>query len=95
MQPPLGQWHTVRGSPLILQQRMCSQFLNVDPYPFSVQTQMSLWDATQRLVNSFKDVAGGALRRYKSGGGSFVPSPGNRSFPLTPFTLLHLVAAAS
>ncbi|GAB4819663.1 hypothetical protein N2152v2_006709 [Parachlorella kessleri] len=34
-----------------------SVFLDVDPYPFSVVTQMTLWDATQRLVNSFKDVA--------------------------------------
>ncbi len=35
------------------------QYLDIQPHPMSVTTQMSLWDAVQRLVNAFKDVAGG------------------------------------
>ncbi|GAB4819670.1 hypothetical protein N2152v2_006716 [Parachlorella kessleri] len=34
-----------------------SVYLDIQPHPMSVTTQMSLWDAVQRLVNAFKDVA--------------------------------------
>ncbi|GAB4819680.1 hypothetical protein N2152v2_006726 [Parachlorella kessleri] len=34
-----------------------SVYLDVKPQPFSVVTQMTLWDSVQRLINSFKDVA--------------------------------------